>query len=105
MRTWLLVVIFSVAGCALTPGAADGDRAIVLRYIGPSAEVFGPFSKTDKQEINALTEKDRAEAATMLDHGAVGYHVLLQGPSAAPRREARVLLILQGKVVRDFTVP
>ena len=106
MRGYLFTVLLVLAGCATGPTTSETEREIVLKYVGVDAGTTGPFTKKAKHEINILTEKDRAEAASLLDYGAVGFLVFSKTVSPSTSRPVtRVILLQHGRIVGDFTAP
>src|SRR6476661_2363062 len=101
MKAYPLIVILFFAGCATAPSTAESQREIVLQHIGIDAGTAGPFSKGAKREFGILSEKDRAEAAKLIEHGAVAFLVYpkRQGPvaTASPKEGTRVVLVQHGR--------
>ena len=109
MKAYLLIVLLLPAGCATAPSTAESQREIVLQHIGIDAGTAGPFSKGAKRELEILSEKDRIEAAKLVEHGAVTFLVYpkRQGSvrNSSPKEGTRVVLVQHGRVVGDFKAP
>lgn len=111
MRSYCLAVLILVAGCATAPTTSETEREIVLKYVAIDVGTVGPFTKKGKQELNILSEKDRAAAAALLEQGAIGFVVYPKAASSSPtnpadrRPGARVILLQHDRVVGDFPVP
>lgn len=113
----LAVLLVLLGGCATSPGDAEAEREIVLRYLDANVGTAGPFSKHGKKELDILSAPDRAAALALLERGAVGFLVYVPEPAAAaPAPDApaaaakpaasvaaaRIIILLHGKVVGDY---
>ena len=101
----VLILLF-LSGCGTSPVNSETTRETVLEYLGADVGTAGPFYKGGKQELDILSEADRAKAAALIDHGAALFLVYPANRTANSTGSAnRVVLVQGGKIVGDFTVP
>jgi hypothetical protein len=105
MSRYLIALVLSVAGCAMSPDSAESAREIVLTYVGADVGTAGPFSKKGLRELDTLSAKDRAEALALFERGAIAYVIFSPPQERKPADTAaptRIIFVRSGKVVADF---
>src|SRR5438105_4394576 len=98
---FLAVTVLLFAACASAPATGEERRQLVLEYVGHEVGTVGPFAKNALRELDVLSEKDRREAAALIEHGAVGFLVIEPNPSLPNR-----IVVVSGKrIIGDFPAP
>ena len=82
-------------------GMGEERRQLVLEYVGHEVGTVGPFAKNGLRELDVLSEKDRREAAALIEHGAIGF-LVIEPNAGVPNR----IVVVSGKrIVGDFPAP
>jgi hypothetical protein len=102
MKHLLILLGLVLAGCATTAVDPEAAREVALQYINSDVGTTGPFNKNRTGDLDVLSADDRAKALALLDRGAVGFVAFGNGAAGGASRRARIVLVLEKKVVGDF---